>query len=519
MTTDASPPENDISSRLPETVISGIISAFLHDDAPENTIKKSSKGKMRLIIMWFSNIREFLSPKQHKGNKIIHSKSLTLTGMSSHSSIKATLLLLGGLLLTGCGYRAPLYKSYIPEVNDSTAYPGVRAGYKQLAALAEKDTGMKPSLGNTVTVIKDGKENLDMLTEDLRNAQISAYIEPYRFRLDTTGAALKDILQEKAQAGVDIRLILDKSANIRKDRKELRKLRDFGAHVYTFNRPAFWMDRHLPGLATHRDHRKLTILDGSIAYVGSRNIQDKYFFDWHDVDIRVTGPVIEDLTESFRRTYSLVKLRPEELYLAPDLAGTARRDSISGKRQFFDVPMQVVPETPADRKLPIRNCLEWAIGHATDYFWFYNPYTPSPASTIKALAEAARRGVDVRWIVPGVNDIGPEKGMAESMYEELLDAGVRIYEWQEHTMHAKQYLSDDYLMIIGSANLDNLSHFLNYEMVTVLYDEQVCRLYKDVFLSDIEQHCVEVSPDQVHRWTPLHRIRNWLIRRFGGFFG
>lgn len=152
--------------------------------------------------------------------------------MKGFSFAKAFLPLLGGLLLAGCGYRAPLYKSYIPVVKDSTMYPGVRPGYKQLAALAEKDTGLKPSIGNTVTVIKDGKENLDMLKEDLRNARISAYIEPYRFRLDTTGVALKDILQEKAEEGVDIRLILDKSANIKKDRAELRKLKDFGAHVY-----------------------------------------------------------------------------------------------------------------------------------------------------------------------------------------------------------------------------------------------------------------------------------------------
>ena len=96
--------------------------------------------------------------------------------------------------------------------------------------------------------------------------------------------------------------------------------------------------------------------------------------------------------------------------------------------------------------------------------------------------------VDGRWIVPGINDVGPEKGMAESMYEQLMDAGVRIYEWQEHTMHAKEYLSDNYLMVIGSANLDNLSLFLNYELVTVIYDERLCRRYTEIFLTDLEEH-------------------------------
>ena len=432
---------------------------------------------------------------------------------------KAILFFACWLALAGCGYRAPLHKSYIPVVTDSSRYAGIRAEYQELAALMEKDTELGLTRGNTVTSIADGRENLEMLETEFRQAKTSIYIEPYRFRLDTTGAFLADILRQKALDGVDVRLILDKSANKKEDRQELRKMRDIGARVNTFHRPQFWLDRHLPSLATHRDHRKLTLIDGRIAYVGSRNIQDKYFFDWHDVDIRLTGPVVADLTEAFRRTQALVAPRAPSPYVAPDLEETARMDSLPGKTQYYDVPIQVVPETPADSKLPIRNCIEWALGKAKDYFWFYNPYSPPPETTIKALCAAARRGVDVRWIVPGINDVGPEKGMAESMYEELMNAGVRIYEWQEHTMHAKEYLSDDYLMVIGSANLDNLSLFLNYELVTVIYDERICRRYADIFLADLEEHCVEIAPEQVQRWPLHHRIRNWFIRILGGAVG
>ena len=423
------------------------------------------------------------------------------------------------LLLVGCGYRAPLHKSYIPVVTDTSRYAGVRPEYQELAALMEKDTELGLTRGNTVTLIADGQENLDMLVKEFREARTSIYVEPYRFKLDSTGAMLADILREKTLEGVDVRIILDKSANTREDRHELRKMEDVGAQVDYFHRPSFWLDRHFPSLATHRDHRKLTLLDGRIAYVGSRNIQDKYFFDWHDVDVRMTGPVVADLTEAFRRTQSLVAPRAPEPYLAPDPEGTAHADTLAGKTQFYDVPVQVVPETPADRKLPIRNCFEWAIGHAKDYFWFYNPYSPPPFSTIRALRDAAARGVDVRWIVPGINDVGPEKGMAESMYEELMSAGVRIYEWQEHTMHAKQYLSDDYLMVIGSANLDNLSLFLNYELVTVVYDERICRHYAQTFLSDLQEHCVEIQWEQTRRWPLFRRVRNWFIRILGGGMG
>ena len=103
--------------------------------------------------------------------------------------------------------------------------------------------------------------------------------------------------------------------------------------------------------------------------------------------------------------------------------------------------------------------------------------------------------------------------------QEPLDAGVRIYEWQEHTMHAKQYLSDDYLAIVGSANMDNLSLFLNYEMVTILYDERICRQYAEIFLSDLREHCQEVKEAEVQKWSLFRKIRNWFIRVLGGPLG
>jgi cardiolipin synthase len=428
-------------------------------------------------------------------------------------------LILGCTLLSGCGYRAPMHASYIPEVKDTALYAGIRPEYLELAALMEKDVDMRPTSGNTVTLIADGPENWELLKDEFSKAKRAIYVEPYRFKLDTCGTVLAEILRKKALEGVDVRLLLDKSANTQEDRTTLKGLRDVGARVYIFHRPAFFLDHHFPSLATHRDHRKLTLLDGRTALVGSRNIQDKYFFDWHDVDIRVTGPVVADLTRAYRRNQRLVSLRAEDPYLDPDLPAAARADTLPGKQQYFDVTMQVVPETPADRKLPVRNCFEWAIRHAKDYFWFYNPYTPPPETTIQALQDAARRGVDVRWIVPGINDVGPEKGMAESMYQGLLDAGVRIYEWQEHTMHAKQYLSDDYLVILGSANMDNLSLFLNYEMVTILYDERICRQYAEIFRSDLRTHCVEVKAAEVQRWSIFRRLRNWFIRVLGGPLG
>lgn len=429
---------------------------------------------------------------------------------------KAVLVLLCGLFLTGCGYRAPLHKSYIPVVTDTTLYSGVRAEYQQLAALMEKDTGMKPVEGNTVTMVFEGQDNLDHMIKDLQAAETSVYMEPYRFRLDSVGNILAGILQEKSQAGVDVRLILDKAANRKEDIQQLKKMLKGSTQVHVFHLPGFYIDRKIPHLATHRNHRKLLILDGHTAYVGSRNIQTKYFFDWQDADIRVTGPVVADLTEAFHGNQRNIGIHKRPLYVAPDLEERARRDTVSGLKQFFDVPVQVVPEYPSDRRLPTRNCLEWTLAHAKEYFWYYNPYSPPPESTIQALKDAARRGVDVRWIAPSITDVGPERGIAESMYPGLLEAGVRIFEWQGHMMHAKQYLCDNYLTFIGSSNMDNLSLFLNYELLNVIYDERICREAAGTFLENLSAHCREVTLEEVRGWSKFRRLRNWFMRLLGG---
>lgn len=429
---------------------------------------------------------------------------------------KTVPVLLCILFLTGCGYRAPLHKSYIPVVTDTTMYSGVRAEYQQLAALMEKDTGMKPVGGNTVTMVFEGQENLEHMIEDLRAVETSVYMEPYRFRLDSVGNILAGILQEKSEAGVDVRLILDKAANKGEDVRQLQKMLKGNAQVHVFHLPGFYIDRKIPHLATHRNHRKLLILDGHTAYVGSRNIQTKYFFDWQDADIRITGPVVADLTEAFHGNQRNIGIHKKPLYVAPDLKEWARRDTVPGTKQFFDVPVQVVPEYPSDRRLPTRNCLEWTLAHAKEYFWYYNPYSPPPESTIKALQDAARRGVDVRWIAPSVTDVGPERGIAESMYRGLLEAGVRIFEWQGHMMHAKQYLCDGYLTFIGSSNMDNLSLFLNYELLNLIYDERICREASETFLDNLTAHCREVTPEEVRNWPVRRRLRNWFMRIFGG---
>lgn len=431
-------------------------------------------------------------------------------------AIRKSLLLAGLLPLAGCGYRAPLYQSYIPVVQDTTEYPGVRPAYQALAALMEKDTGLEPTEGNTVTLFTDGQKKWDILKEDLEYAEKSIYIDHYRFCTDSAGTLVEGILREKARGGTDVRIILDKPANKKKHLEELSTLKEEGVKLDLFRRPVMLIDHVGANIATHRDHRKILLIDGQTGYVGGRNIQDEYFFDWRDADIRISGPAVAHLNAVYKENQDRVAPWLGSLHVEEDLEKAARMDNLPEMNQFTDVTVQIVQDSPDDKVLPLRNCFEWALYSAKKYFWFYNPYTPPPASTLQALKDAALRGVDVRWIVPGINDIGLMKGMGESMYKDLLEAGVRIYEWQGHVLHAKQFQMDDYLLGVGSANMDNLSFFLNYEVMALVYDEEATRFAAHTFLSDMENNCVEITPEEVRHWNLFRRIRNRLLRFLAG---
>lgn len=408
------------------------------------------------------------------------------------------------LALTACGYRAPMHKS-------------VAGGdYTQLAALMEKDTGMPPTEGNTVTLFPDGMEKWKALKADLEGAQKAIYIDHYRFCTDSLGSIVEGILRDKARQGVDVRIILDKGANKKDHLKELSTLRDDGVLLDLFRFPVYLLDYVWPANSTHRDHRKILLLDGRTGYLGGRNIQDEYFLEWRDADARITGPAVADLAAVYMENQQRVAPEMEPIYVADGLKEAAREDNL---KQFTDVTVQIVHDSPTDKILPVRNCFEWALQNAKRYFWFYNPYTPPPPSTMKALKDAARRGVDVRWAVPAINDVPLEKWMGESMYRELLEAGVRIFEWQDEVLHAKQFMMDDALLAIGSANMDNLSFFLNYEVLALMYNEAVTRHAATTFLTELENNCVEVTSSDIRHWSLFRRLRNRLIRVLGGGLG
>ena len=407
-----------------------------------------------------------------------------------------------------------MYKTVVTE--DPAAYTGIRPQYRELAALLASDTGLPPTDSNSLSILPDAREKFSLLVDDLRGARESIYIEHYRFCLDSIGTVVADILKEKAQDGADVRTIVDRGANVLKDRKAHIASRKYGIKANLYYKPRWIQDYLIPFIGSHREHRKIVLIDGRIGYMGGRNIQDKYF-GWRDCDIRITGPAVMDMGSAYAYTQHLVAPKLPPLKISARSVRQAVADTVPGLRQFRQKTVQIVPETPWDRRLPVRNCFEWAINHAKDYFYFYNPYTPPPQSTIDALKAAARRGVDVQWIVPGSNDVPPSKWIGDSMYKELLAAGVKIHEWQGSILHTKQFISDDYLTAIGSANMDNMSFFLNLEVHALIYDPEIAVATRKRFHEDAASHCREITLEEVSKWSILRRFRNWIVRVGFGF--
>ena len=429
---------------------------------------------------------------------------------------KQLILLLFFPILAGCVHRAPMDQTVITE--DPARFTNVSPAYRELAALLTSETGMPPRDGNTLSIFPDAPQKFDVLLKDLSGAKESIYIEHYRVRMDTIGTCVAGILQKKAQAGVDVRTIVDRGASVKEDREGLMELRNYGIASYLYYRPVFFRDYVWPAKGAHRDHRKIVLIDGQTGYLGGRNIQDKYF-DWRDCDIRISGPVVGDLGEAFFDTQRQLDPQAPAPRITAATVCRAVDDSIPGVQAFRGKTVQIITDSPRDSILPVRNCYEWSILNAKNYFYFYNPYTPPPASTLKALKDAVARGVDVCWIVPANNDVKQAKWLGESLYKELMEAGVTIYEWQNNVLHTKQFISDDYLTAIGSANMDNMSFFLNMEVQALVYDEEVAVSARQLFEKELAERCRQITLEEVSSWSPFRTFRNWFTRTFFGRIG
>jgi cardiolipin synthase len=364
---------------------------------------------------------------------------------------------------------------------------------RTVARLARAATGFAPSTARRVDLLVGGGQCYTALLEAIAGAQHHLHVEYYIFAPDRSGTAFRDALAERARAGVRVRLLLDAIGSGRLSRRFLEPLRNAGVEIAWFHPMKMkWIWRPRMNL---RNHRKLVIVDGTVAFTGGINIcddQDERVNSaaFRDMHLRLEGEVVRWLQLAFLEDWhyaSKVALRDQRLWPAAE-AG--------------EILAQVIPAGPDSPWEAIHKVQVEAIHQADHRVWLVTPYFVPGEAALMALCSAAQRGLDVRVIVPRRSDSRIVTWAARSYYDALLEAGVRVFEYQPGMLHSKAILFDDDNALIGSANFDHRSFRLNFELALLLHDAGFCRQLQAELEANLAAS-VEVRADRPK--APLRR--------------
>ncbi len=394
-----------------------------------------------------------------------------------------------------CLYDTPPDKSSL-EVHEKK----VKKQYSTLVDLLEQSNDSWVMYGSDVEVIIDGKRKFDALLDDLRNAKGHIHMEYFYFKKDRIGKKVKDILMQKASEGVEVRFIHENIANIAVLPYYYNEMRKAGVEVVSFSKATLpWVRRQL----NYRDHRKIVIIDGKIGYTGGMNIGDEYANDWRDTHLRILGSGVLALQATFLYYF----------HCSGGKAITNYKPYFPPFEKYSENLMQIVPESPASPWPYLLYSMSHIVNITHDYIYIQTPYFMPSESLLQALQTAALRGVDVRIMLSHKSDFFFMDPAIHSYYEESLKAGVRIFERHDRFIHAKTLVSDDYLSVIGSANMDFRSLELSFEINCYMYDDTIAIENKNIFLDEINL-CKEVILEEWIKRAWYKKLAESIMRLF-----
>lgn len=352
-------------------------------------------------------------------------------------------------------------------------------------------------LHNEVRIFSGGDVFFDALIEDIRNAKYHIHLEYYIIRDDAVGNALKEALIERARAGLEVRLIYDSVGCWRLGKSYINQLKEAGVGCYAFLPMAFpLLGREL----NYRNHRKLTIIDGAIGYIGGMNIGDEYrgkhpyLGYWRDTHLRLVGEGVMGLQHHFLMDWTFVSnellLESEYLALLPIENESLIQIAASGPDTDWEI---------------ISQAYFTMIATAKSRIWIATPYLVPDESIMVGLQTAALSGVDVRIMIPDKPDHLMVHWATRANLERLLSSGVKIFLYKKGFVHAKTLIIDGSVASVGTANLDYRSLAINFEINAFLYgEEEITRLSED-FLLDMESS--EVVDYAVYKMRPKwHKV-------------
>lgn len=378
---------------------------------------------------------------------------------------------------------------FAEETTDVRAFYEKRPQHARMSKYMSKE-GFPLYKNNEITYFPMGEDAFEKMFEDLEAAEHFILINFFIVAEGALWDQMHEILLRKKKQGVEIKFMYDDfGATIRTNKYFSQKLKNEGIEVRIFN-PIHKYTEKL--YMNFRSHQKIVVIDGNIGYTGGFNLADEYanlvqrFGTWKDNGIRIEGEGVYGMTQIFLSMWEVCGLKSEIDY---------SRYMPTKKFPENDVYCHIVADGPANNPSnPIENLYQQMIDRAESYLYIMTPYLIIEKNMVDALATAARSGVDVRVITPGIPDKKGVKRLTEYNYGELLKAGVRVFEYAPGFIHAKTIINES-CSIIGTANMDYRSFYLHYENIAWISDQDTVGVIRQDFDKTF-QECREVSLEE-----------------------
>ena len=383
------------------------------------------------------------------------------------------------------------------ELAGGSHHPLARLAAEQVFS---RVAGAVPVEGNNLTLLRDGAENYPRWLEAIASAKRSIHFEQYIFASDHVGQRFADALAAKAREGVSVRVLYDWMGCLTKTRLGFwRQLRHAGAEVRCFNRPR--LDSPFGWLS--RNHRKTISVDGAVGFAAGLCVGQEWEGDpahhiapWRDTGVELRGPAVADLEAAFAQSWAHTGGAPIPPMPAHD----------PDAEPAGDVSVRVIGSKPNTMGMYRFDQLVAAL--ARRRLWLTDAYFVGTTAYVQALIDAARDGVDVRLLVPGASDIPIAKALSRAGYRPLLEAGIRVFEWNGPMLHAKTAVADGRWARIGSSNLNLASWAGNWELDVAVEDTRLAAEMEAMFEHDLNSATeIVIEVGRVHSAAPRPRPR------------
>jgi cardiolipin synthase len=363
--------------------------------------------------------------------------------------------------------------------------------------------GITFSQGNSVRLLMSGRDKFADMFETIRQAKSSIHLEYFNFRNDSIANLLFDILREKRKEGVEVRALFDGFGNDSNNqplkKEHLQKLHADSINIYEFDPIRFpWVNHIWP-----RDHRKIVVIDGEVAYTGGMNVADYYIVgteqvgEWRDMHCRIEGPAVNELQQIFLRMWKRVT-----------------KETITDTKYFQGKPagnkmVGIANREPHTSNEIMRRFYVHALDAAQDSIKLVNPYFAPTSSVIKALKRCAERGVKMDILMSSKYDIPLMPDVVIYNMKKLAKRGARIWRYRPGFHHSKIMMVDGKFCTVGSTNLDARSLRYDYEINAIIIDPETTHQLEERFMQDTQKCDLMTEESLKKSQNTWHKFKGW----------